>query len=233
MAGDGEAGEPNATKLRVVDQQLELSLLPGEELLFVGEPEAGPLGRQLMLSATVVAMLTCFGVAFLPFIWWACRVYANNHRYWVTNNRVIVANKIIGYNVRSIPLERISDIAVRSSFLEQMFGLTSVVVRDMTGEAQAGASMLAVDNAADVQAQLLDYVRQVNRREGGAAKAPGPYRAVEPLDTQLQLMRVLERIEENTRPRQRIATDAEIEAEAVAEQEALEADSDAERSLSS
>ncbi len=220
-----------AGKLRVVDEELELALLPGEELLFAGLPNA-KLSQQLMVAATAAVAFSCVGLVFLPIIWWVCSVYAKNHRYWVTNNRVIIANKIIGYNVRSIPLERISDIAVRATLSQRLFGLASIVVRDMTGEAQGGAAMLAVDNAAEVQAQLLDYVRQVNRREatsGAASSGRGPYRAVESLGSQMQMLHLLERIEENTRRGPRIVTDEAAEQQAAVDEEAMASERGAHR----
>jgi membrane protein YdbS with pleckstrin-like domain len=218
-------------KLRVLDEELDIALLPGEELLVEGKPKRGPLANYLALTWAMVLAFTCFGLVALPLVIWAARVYAKKHKYWITTNRVIVANGLIGYNVRSIPLERISDIAVRCSWLEKAFGLRSVIVRDMTGEAAAGAALMAVPDAPTMQAHVLDYVRQVNREisgSGGAKKlAATPYREVEPMGNPQKLVKLLERIEENTRhlPKLRVAADGDPHAEeeaAVAEALAAE-----------
>ena len=232
------------TNLRVLDEELDIALLPDEELLVSGEPNRAALTTYLMIAWTLISFATIFGIALLPFMLWAARVYARKHKYWITNNRVIVANGLIGYNVRSIPLERISDIAVRCSWLEKIFGLRSVIVRDMTGEAQAGATLMAVPDAPKMQAHLLDYVRQVNREAGADAPqklAANPYRDVEPMGkqekAQARMLEVLGRIEENTRhlSRARVVTDdddtAAREAEAVhAEEEQAAAEAAARQS---
>jgi len=56
------------------------------------------------------------------------------HHYWVTDRQVIWKHGIIGYSITSVPLERISDVAVSRTFLETICGVGSVVVREMTGE---------------------------------------------------------------------------------------------------
>lgn len=219
---------PESTKLRILDEELNIALLPGEELLVEGHPDRRPLAGYLSLAWTFALAFTCFGLLALPLVLWAARVYAHKHKYWITSNRVIVANGLIGYRVRSIPLERISDIVVRQGWMEKLFGLTSIVVRDMTGEAQTGAALMAVPDAPKMQAHVLDYVRQVNRE--GTDKAPkmlsaNPYREVEKMGSQDKMLQLLARIEENTRhlPKMRVAesnhSDAELEALAEAEAE--------------
>ena len=226
-------GGPKSTKLRVLDEELSIALLPGEELLVEGDPKRSPLASYLALAWTFVLAFTCFGLVALPLVIWAARVYARKHKYWITSNRVIVANGLIGYNVRSIPLERISDIAVRQGWMEKLFGLTSIVVRDMTGEAQTGATLMAVPDAPTMQAHVLDYVRQVNRESTDQAPkklGANPYREVEKMGSQDKMLQILARIEENTRhlPKMRVAASAgpdtsEVELEALADAEVEEA----------
>jgi len=213
--------------LRVLDADLDISLLPDEELLVEGKPDRSTLTRVLAVTWTILSLCLIVGIPFIPLWWWMASVYARKHKYWITNNRVIVANGLIGYNVRSIPLERVSDVAVRVSWLEKLFGLKSITIRDMTGEAQAGAVMMAVPDAPATQAHVLDYVRQVNREAaGGNARAmkSGVYRDVERMGSQQQLLAVLSRIEENTRHLPRVRVDPSGDEVALAEAAEVEAD---------
>ena len=66
------------------------------------------------------------------------------------------------YTVRSIPLETISDVGLSNTFAEMLANVKSVVVRDMTGEAQSGKWLVAVDNTPQLQARILEEVQRVN-----------------------------------------------------------------------
>ena len=54
---------------------------------------------------------------------------------------------------------------------EMMTGVSSVVVRDMTGEAQTGKSLVAINSAkaSEFQRMILDEVQKVNRPSRVAA----------------------------------------------------------------
>ncbi len=88
------------------------------------------------------------------------------HHYWVTDRRVIWKHGIIGYSITSVPLERISDVAVSRTFLETICGVGGVVVREMTGEVKYGyfygglvfPTMIAVPNPEEMQRQILELV---------------------------------------------------------------------------
>lgn len=56
------------------------------------------------------------------------------HRYWLTDKRLVVQEGLIGQQVRSVPLSRVVDVTVRQNWLDRLFGVTSLDVRDMTGE---------------------------------------------------------------------------------------------------
>ena len=156
----------------------------------------------MMATAVFTCVLTVFGIALLPLLYWVMRAYVNKHRYWVTSSRIVVTNGIIGFRARSIPLERVSDVAISCSWLERAFGLRSVIVRDMTGEAMSGARMLATPDATGMQRRILDQVHDVNRRapsaEGERMQARG-YRQIEQDRGQSDMLELLRRIEANTR----------------------------------
>lgn len=145
--------------------ETELTLLPGEELLHVGEPEAGKLVWAQTVAIGLVLLICFFPLlVIMPLQIWLSNISARRHRYFVTSQRVVVTNGLIGYNTRSVPLERISDVQIGCTWIDRLFDIRSVVVRDMTGEAQGGAKMLGVQNAPELQEIILRQVRVANAR---------------------------------------------------------------------
>lgn len=191
---------PNTPAL--LDEEFGLSLMEGEEVLLEGRPQVGPLQRYLMFTTALVMLFTVFGLLGLPLAYVLVKAYVNKHRYWLTNSRVIVTTGIIGYRARSIPLERVSDVAISCDWLEKLLGMRSVVVRDMTGEAMSGANMRAFAQPNELQQKILDEVRRVNHRkerEPRELDEPGrPYRQIEGGQPS-EMLELLRRIEANTR----------------------------------
>lgn len=192
-----------ADEIAALATQSGVTLMKDEKVLIAGDPQRARLHRYIMAVAAIVSIVTVIGIPFLPLVWAISRAYVRKHGYWVTDSRVIVTNGIIGFRTRSIPLERVSDVAISCSFLEKWMGLKSVIVRDMTGEAMSGASMFAAKDATALQHKILDQVHAVNRRasdESAGALMERPYR-----DSSAQtseMMEVLRRIEANTRSRE-------------------------------
>ena len=144
-------------KDQVIDPDFGVMLMDDEELILQLRPTGG-----FFTYAIVVSCLTVVGIPVLPLTLVFVSLAYRRYRYWLTNRRVILAYGVIGFRVRSIPLERVSDVALSRTFPELLAGVTSVIVRDMTGEAQAGKSLFAVGNAAQVQKRILEEVRRVN-----------------------------------------------------------------------
>ncbi len=187
---------------RMLEEDFGIALMDGEKVLVEGDPMRGKLMRYFMVLSVFVTLLTGVGLLALPIIYFVMRAWVNKHRYWVTNTRVVVTNGIIGFKARSIPLERVSDVAISCNFIERAMGLRSVVVRDMTGEALSGASMLAAPNASALQQRILDQVHSVNRsgeRQEGERLQGRPYREIEGEVQETQMLDLLRRIEQNTR----------------------------------
>ncbi len=186
----------------VLDPEFGLSLMEGETLLMSGRPQVGPLQKYLLLTTLMVMLFTVVGVLGLPLAYFLVKAYVNKHRYWLTDSRVIVTTGIIGFRARSIPLERVSDVAISCDWLEKLLGMRTVVVRDMTGEALSGAAMKAFEDPNGLQQKILDEVHRVNRREGrepDALDEPGrPYRQIEG-GRSSEMLEILRRIEANTR----------------------------------
>ena len=181
-------------------QDAGVTLMADERVLVEGTPDRRRLMKYQMTIAVLVSLLTWVGVLALPIIWLAMRAYVRKHGYWLTDSRVIVTNGIIGFRTRSIPLERVSDVAISCNWLEKWMGLQSVVVRDMTGEAMSGATMLAAGDASKLQHEILDRVHAVNRRLPASQRdsgVPQPYRGSDGQSS--EMLELLRRIEANTR----------------------------------
>ncbi len=189
-----------STEIEALAKRSGVTLMKGEKVLVAGAPQRDLLRRYLGVTWALVCVLSVIGIPLLPLAWWIAGAYVRKHGYWVTDSRVIVTNGIIGFRTRSIPLERVSDVAISCNWLEKWMGLQSVIVRDMTGEAMSGASMLAAADATALQHEVLDQVHAVNRRtkndEAGSLMAR-PYRDTEGQTS--EMMEVLRRIEANTR----------------------------------
>ncbi len=188
----------------MLEEEFGLALMEGEKVLVEGRPTAN-LHRYLMLYVVLFMVLTVVGMVgllALPLVGVLVRAYVKKHRYWLTSSRVVVTTGIIGFRARSIPLERVSDVAISCNWLEKLMGLRSVVVRDMTGEALSGATMFAYEKPSELQQQILDEVHAVNRvepQQGDDAMAAGrPYRQIESGGGS-EMLELLRRIEANTR----------------------------------
>ncbi|MEM6289897.1 MAG: PH domain-containing protein [Myxococcota bacterium] len=192
---------PNAPAM--LEPEFGLSLMEGEEVILAGRPMASPLQKYLLISTIAVMLFTVVGILGLPIAYAMIRAYVNKHRFWLTNSRVIVTTGIIGFRARSIPLERVSDVAISCDWLEKLMGMRSVVVRDMTGEALSGAAMRAFEDPTMLQQKVLDEVHAVNRREGKGSdevnQAGRPYRQIEGSGGNSEMLELLRRIEANTR----------------------------------
>jgi len=91
------------------------------------------------------------------------------YHYWVTDKRVVWRHGLIGYSVTSVPLERISDVAVSRTFWEKVCGVGGVVVKEMGAVPKYGypywygvgwgfPTMIAVPDPEEMQKQILELV---------------------------------------------------------------------------
>ena len=144
-------------------KELDISLLPDETILYRLEPDRSAIFKSSMVASLILVFCTGpFYFILLPLIWWANSTHAKRHQAFVTNRRVIVTNGLIGYATRSVPIERISDVQIGCAWTERLFDIRTVVVRDMTGEAQGGARIQGLKNVHMVQELILKEVHRVN-----------------------------------------------------------------------
>ena len=91
------------------------------------------------------------------------------YHYWITDNRVVWKHGVIGYSVTSVPLERISDVAVSRTFWERVCGVGGVVVKEMGAVPKYGypywygagwsfPTMIAVPDPEEMQKQILELI---------------------------------------------------------------------------
>jgi len=139
------------------EKRFGIELLDGEEILLSTGPSKEFLKWIILLSCILI-----IGIPLLPLTILIVVVVYNRYRYWVTNRRVIIAIGFIGYEVRSIPLERIADVVYRKSIIELLSGTTSLIIRDMAGEAIHGKSLFGIDDGDSVQKTILEEVRIAN-----------------------------------------------------------------------
>jgi len=111
----------------------------------------------LGLAAVVVALV--FALSNLMY---------KKHHYWVTNQRVVWKHGLIGYSVTSVPLERISDVALSRTFWERVCGVGGLVVKEMGAVPRYGygygyggwafPTMIAVPDPEGMQKRILELV---------------------------------------------------------------------------
>src|SRR3569833_998712 len=80
-----------------------IKLMEGEEVLISLRPEG------FIRYAVIAPAMSFVGVLLVPlaFIW--AFVAEERYHYWLTNRRVMWCHGFIGYQVRSVPLERIAE----------------------------------------------------------------------------------------------------------------------------
>jgi len=140
-----------------------LRLFDGETILASGRAQP-QLAWRRMLDVTFLFACSVVLVPTLPLAWWAAHQAVQQHRWWLTDRRLVVSNGVIGRTVRSVPLERVVDVTVTSSWWDRLWGFEHVTVRDMTGEVAGGVAtgliLQAVEGADEVADTLLTALPQ-------------------------------------------------------------------------
>lgn len=137
-----------------------IRLMAGEEVILSLRP------YQFVRYQVIVAAISIVGIPLIPLVFLCAIIAARRYHYWLTTKRVIWCHGFIGYQVRSVPLERISDVIISRTFPEIMAGISSIAIRDMTGQTQAytgsGAKWIGVKNAPEIQKRILEEIGRVN-----------------------------------------------------------------------
>jgi uncharacterized membrane protein YdbT with pleckstrin-like domain len=141
-----------------------IRLMEGEEVIFSLRP------YRFVRYAVIALAITIVGIVAIPLVFLWAVIAERRYHYWLTNKRVIWCHGFIGYQVRSVPLERIADVVISRTLPEILAGMSSIDIRDMTGQTQAspgltlgfGAKWIGVKDAPEVQKRILEQVKQVN-----------------------------------------------------------------------
>ncbi len=138
-----------------------IRLMEGEQVIFSLRP------YRFVRCAVYTVAITVVGIVLTPFVFLWAVIAERRYHYWLTNRRVIWCHGFIGYQVRSVPLERIADVVISRTLPELMAGISSIVIRDMTGEVQPtavgfGAKWIGVRDAPEIQKRILEEIKQVN-----------------------------------------------------------------------
>ncbi|MDE1798236.1 MAG: PH domain-containing protein [Candidatus Micrarchaeota archaeon] len=78
----------------------------------------------LLLGLLGLWLLIAIAVPFLQY---------ERYKYWITNMRVIGRRGLIGYSVESIPLENVTDVTLNRSLIEQVLGVSSLLIVPIGG----------------------------------------------------------------------------------------------------
>jgi uncharacterized membrane protein YdbT with pleckstrin-like domain len=127
------------------------------------------------ISTLTVSSQSFFSTLFYSFIWMvafdlAISILIGNQAYkkryyWITDKRYVMKTGFIGFSIKSVPLERISDLIVSRSFLERIFGLSSVKMETMSGQIGFEAGLYGVKNAEKMQAQISNLISRKRRKD--------------------------------------------------------------------
>ncbi len=119
-------------------------------------------------------LIFAFGFALFSLVMSVIRY--SKERYWITNQRVIFQRGFLGYSITSLPLERIVDVVISRSFIQQIFNAPSLHL-DTFGSGIVGAggyygqnavskgSMLAISNPEGLQKEILELVKKKRKTE--------------------------------------------------------------------
>jgi uncharacterized membrane protein YdbT with pleckstrin-like domain len=139
-----------------------IRLMEGEEVLFSIRP------YRFVRYSVISAAITIIGIMAVPIVFLWAVIAVHRYHYWLTNKRVIWCHGFIGYQVRSVPLERITDVVISRTLPELVSGMSSIKIRDMTGQmspaADLGARWIGVKDAPEVQKLILKEIKRVNER---------------------------------------------------------------------
>ena len=142
-----------------------IRLMDGEEMLLSLRP------YRFVRYAAMVSLISVIGIVFVPIALIWGKIAVRRYHYWLTNKRVIWCHGFIGYRVRSVPLERITDVVISRTLPEMMAGISSIEIRDMTGQMTApvglGGKWIGVEDAPEIQKRILEQIRVVNEGRKG------------------------------------------------------------------
>src|SRR6185436_15739611 len=89
-----------------------IRVMDGEKVLFSLRP------YRFVKYAVTLAAISIVGIPLIPLAFLWAVIAERRYHYWLTNKRVIWCHGFIGYQVRSVPLERIADVVISRTLPE-------------------------------------------------------------------------------------------------------------------
>jgi len=118
------------------------------------------LKHNALWSSSVAAILMSTGF-FGGLCWLVALMRWSWHQWWLTDKRLVVRSGLVGYQLQSVPLDRIVDVTLHASWWDRVWGLKHIQVRDMNSEVSAsfhhsrGLKLVAVPDAELVSEKIL------------------------------------------------------------------------------
>jgi len=128
------------------------------------------IGPLLVTYAILYPVLASISIALTLIL---TNLMYKKYHYWVTDKRVVWRHGVIGYSIKSVPLERISDVAVSRTFWERICGVGGIVVKEMGAVSTYGypywagvwygvgwsfPTMIAVPDPEEMQKRILELI---------------------------------------------------------------------------
>lgn len=111
-----------------------------------------------------IVILSAFSIITIIFMitFLICAIVINNsysnRYYWVTNKRVMYRRGTFGYQISSVPMNRISDVILSRTFLENLIGIESLKIQTLAGQISAGRGGSEIDFSAIPEAEKVQSI---------------------------------------------------------------------------
>lgn len=156
------------------------------------------LGLYWLLSGAAYFSLSIVGIPLLllwfPIGLWGTRRYIRNMSAELTSNKLIVRRGILTRTENSVPLDKITDMALIQGPIMRLFGLHKLTV-ETAGQSGAGAliSLVGIVDAPQFRTRLLEQKERLTQRPHPASPSVQPDDAL--LQNVVEMAASLKRIE--------------------------------------
>jgi putative membrane protein len=159
---------------------------------------AANLGLYWLLLGAAYFSLSIVGIPLLllwfPIGLWGTRRYIRNMSAELTSNKLIVRRGIITRTENSVPLDKITDMALIQGPIMRLFGLHKLTV-ETAGQSGAGAliSLVGIVDAPQFRTSILEQKERLTQRPHSASPSVQPDDAL--LQNVVEMAASLKRIE--------------------------------------
>ncbi|MDT3272152.1 PH domain-containing protein [Shewanella sp. SP2S2-4] len=156
------------------------------------------LGLYWLLSGAAYFSLSIVGIPLLllwfPIGLWGTRRYIRNMSAELTSNKLIVRRGILTRTENSVPLDKITDMALIQGPIMRLFGLHKLTV-ETAGQSGAGAliSLVGIVDAPQFRTSVLEQKERLTQRPHSASPSVQPDDAL--LQNVVEMAASLKRIE--------------------------------------